>query len=249
MLSVDRQGSVAVIALRHGTTNALSMALVTELGAVLDLLEVDSGVTGVVLTGSNEKFFSIGWDIPGLFGLPRHEFEHFFAAFERLCLRLYTLSRPTVAAVTGHAIAGGCILTLCCDYRFIAGGRKLMGVNEIRLGVPVPYLADCLLRDIVGGHTAREMMDEGGFYDPQQSLGMGLVDRILPVGEVVERAVEKAGAIGAWPRQAFALVKRNRVEEVEGRVLARQAEKRRQFMDCWFSEDARKRLQEAMAKF
>jgi enoyl-CoA hydratase/carnithine racemase len=249
MVTVDKRGDVAVVALDHGTTNPIGIELIAELSAAVDRLEGDASVAGLVLSSSNEKFFCIGWDIPGLFGLARNDFERFFDDFERACLKLYAFPRPTVAALTGHATAGGCILATCCDYRFIAEGRKLMGLNEIRLGVPVPYFADCILRDIVGAHAAREMMEEGGFYDPQQSLRMGLVDRILPVGEVIEHAVEKAGAVGASPRGAFAEIKGNRVEEVQARAAARRDEKRRLFLDCWFSQDARRLLKEAMAKF
>lgn len=76
-------------------------------------------------------------------------------------LALYTLPKPVVAAITGHAIAGGCILALCCDYRFISEGRKLMGLNEVKLGVPVPYLADRVLHALVGTRYAREIIESG----------------------------------------------------------------------------------------
>jgi len=166
-----------------------------------------------------------------------------------VCLSLYTLPKPTVAALTGHAVAGGCILALCCDYRFIAEGKKLMGLNEIKLSVPVPYLADCALQSIVGTRYARDMMDTGEFYGPADSLRMGLVDEVLPVEDVMARAVEKAGLLGACPRQAYALIKQNRVEQVEQRVLAEREEKERLFVDCWYSDEARRRLKEAIEKF
>jgi enoyl-CoA hydratase/carnithine racemase len=124
-----------------------------------------------------------------------------------------------------------------------------MGLNEIRLGVPVPYLADCALRYIVGARKAREIMDAGEFYDPATSLRMCLVDEVFLVGDVVTRSVEKAKMVGAWPREAFAVIKRNRVEEIENRVLAQWKEKERMFVDCWFSDVARKRLREAIEKF
>jgi enoyl-CoA hydratase/carnithine racemase len=166
-----------------------------------------------------------------------------------VCLRLYTFPKPTVAAITGHAVAGGCILALCCDYRLIAEGKKLMGLNEIKLGVPVPYLADCVLQGIVGTRCARDMMDTGEFYVPADALRMGLVDAVFPVGDVLPKAVEKARLLGAWPPPAFALIKRNRVEQIEQRVMARREEKERLFVDCWYSEEARQRLKEAIEKF
>ena len=166
-----------------------------------------------------------------------------------MCLSLYTLPKPTVAAITGHAVAGGCILALCCDYRFIAEGKRLMGLNEIKLGVPVPYLADCVLQSIVGTRNARDMMDTGDFYAPADLARLGLVDEVLPAGDVMPKAIEKAQRLGAWPSPAFALIKRNRVEQIEQRVLARREEKERLFVDGWYSDEARRRLKEATEKF
>jgi enoyl-CoA hydratase/carnithine racemase len=247
-LSVDYRDTVAVVQLSRGVTNAVDRELVHELGALFESVESDLSTSALVL-GGNATFFSIGFDIPRLFELPRQDFETFFSEFNRVCLDLYRLPKPTVAAITGHAVAGGCILALCCDYRFIAEGKKLMGLNEIKLGVPVPYLADCILRDIVGTRYAREIMDTGEFYGPADLLRMGLVDEVLPGDSVMTRAVEKAGLLGAWPRQALALIKRNRVEQVEQRVLAHREEKERLFVDCWYSAEARQRLREAMGKF
>jgi enoyl-CoA hydratase/carnithine racemase len=206
-------------------------------------------VQGLVLASSNDKFFSIGFDIPQLFELSREDFRVFYQALNRVCLDLYTLPRPTVAAITGHAIAGGCILTLCCDYRFMTEGRKLMGLNEIRLGVPVPYPADCILRHLVGLRNAREVMGSGEFYQPEELFQIGLVDQVLPLGQVLPKSVEKARFLGGMPREAFAMIKRNRVEMVEAEILARLEEKERFFMECWYSDEARGRLREAMEKF
>ncbi len=248
-ISVDYQDTVAIVKLNRGVMNVLDMELVKELGELLERIGHDSSVSALVLGSSNDKFLSIGFDIPRLFELPRKDFSTFFSEFNRVCLSLYTLSKPTIAAITGHAVAGGCILALCCDYRFIAEGKKLMGLNEIKLGVPVPYLVDCVLRYTVGTRYAREIMDTGEFYGPADSLRMGLVDEVLPGGEVMARAVERAGLLGAWPREAFALIKRNRVEDIEQRVLARREEKERLFVDCWYSDEARQRLTNAIEKF
>lgn len=246
---VEYRDAVAVAKLNRGVTNALDPELVNELGEVLRTIEQDSGVNGLVLASASDKFFSIGFDLPKLFEFPRPEFEKFFGLFNRVCLSLYTLSKPTVAAITGHATAGGCILALCCDYRFIAAGRKLMGLNEIKLGVPIPCLPDSILRYVVGVRNARDIIDSGEFYESAACLKMGLVDEVLPIEEVLTRAVEKARSVGSSPREAFALTKRSRVEEVERRVLTDSEEQDRVFLDCWYSAEARRRLRETIKKF
>jgi len=249
MIRVEHHGEVAIVKLDRGVTNTIDLQLVEELSETLQGVTHDPGVHSLVLGSSNERFFSIGFDIPQLFGLARQDFKFFYQTFNRVCMDLYTLPKPTIAAITGHAIAGGCILALCCDYRFIAQGRKLMGLNEIRLGVPVPYLADCVLRHIVGVRYARDIMDIGEFYQPEESLQMGIVDQVLPLEQVLPKSVEKARLLGGLPQEAFAMIKQNRIERVEAQVLTRLEEKERFFVDRWYSDEARERLREAMEKF
>ncbi len=249
MISTNYHNRVAVLTLDRGVTNALNLELLRELADSLRELKQNPDVNGVVLTSSNRKFFSIGFDLPQLIGLERKDFEIFYRAFNGVCLDLYTLPKPTVAAITGHAIAGGCILALCCDYRFCAEGRVLMGLNEIKLGVPVPYLADCILRQIVGDSNAREIVYTGEFYHADDSYRMGLVDRIVPPENVVREAVGRADSLGRLPGNAFAAIKRNRVETVEARVRSELEERVRLFMECWVSEEARMLLREATEKF
>ena len=204
---------------------------------------------GLVLGSSNEKFFSIGFDLPELFDLNRDDFRDFFRLFNQVCLNLYTLPKPTVAAITGHATAGGCILALCCDYRFIAEGRKLMGLNEVKLGAPVPYLADRLLHALAGVRYARDMMESGEFYPPEEMLGMGVVDDVLPMKEVDEKAIAQVEKLGSMPGSGYGIIKQNRVEVITADVLAQEADKEQYFIECWYSEETREQLRAALEKF
>jgi enoyl-CoA hydratase/carnithine racemase len=131
----------------------------------------------------------------------------------------------------------------------IAAGRKLMGLNEVKLGVPVPYLIDCVLRDLVGVRYAREILEMGEFYPPQELLRLGMVDEVCAVEDVLAQAIRKAEQVGAIPPLAHEAIKRNRVERVAGEVLAKWEERRRQFVKCWYSEEARERLRAAMDRF
>ena len=243
----DRDGA-CVLRLNRGAANPINLDLVTRLSDHLERLRDEPGVRGVVLTGS-EKFFSIGFDIPALYDLPRSAFRTFFRAFNRVSLDLYTFPRPTVAAVTGHATAGGCILALCCDYRLVAGGRKLMGLNEIKLGVPIPYLSDCILKQVVGVRHARTITEGGGFFPPEEALEMGLVDEIHDLEAVMPRAEERVRALGAEVPEAFDLIKRSRTDPVSDLVERNQEAWERSFLDCWYSDAARARLEEALEKF
>jgi enoyl-CoA hydratase/carnithine racemase len=249
MITLDYQDKVMIVNLNRGVINALNLEFVNRLSEVFEKAKNDPNVHGLVLVSSNEKFFCIGFDIPGLYELDQEDFTCFYRAFNNMCLELYTLPKPTTAAITGHATAGGCILALCCDYRLIAGGKKLMGLNEIKLGVPVPYLADRILQSIVGDRYARDTMASGDFYRPEQSLKMGMVDQVLPLEQVLSQAVEKSKLLGSMNQQAYKLIKRNRVETIEAQFLACREEKEKSFLQCWYSHQARLQLKAAIEKF
>ena len=248
MISVERQDQVAILKLSRDVSNALNLELMTKLAEALEEVRRDPEVRGMVLASANDKIFSLGFDIPWLYECNREEVGRFFRFFNRTCLELYTVPKPAIAAITGHAIAGGSILALCCDYRHIAEGRKLMGLNEIKLGVPVPYLPDCIARQLLGVNKAREVLETGDFHAAEDLLRMGMVDRVLPLQSVLPKSVEKAKQLGSTP-PAFAVIKQNRVESIEARVREHGEAKARAFLDCWFSPDTRERLREAIKKF
>lgn len=248
-VSVDREGMVSIVRLTRGVTNALNPECIRDLIEALRSVRRDEGVSSIVLTSANTKFFSIGLDIPDLFDLSRKDFRRFYHDFNQVCLDLYTMPKPTVAAITGHAIAAGCILALCCDYRFIAEGRKLMGLNEVKIGVPVPYLGDCVTRDLIGVRYARGVIEGGEFYQPEAAREMGLIDEIVPLDRVLDAATEKAEVLGSLCPGAFPMIKRNRVEAIQQEFLLRRKEKAQVFIDQWYSPDARKLLKQAMEKF
>ena len=248
-ITVDYQDQSAILSFNEGPTNPLNLNLVTEFTGLLSTLKTNPNVHSLVLTSVSDKFFSIGFDIPAFYDLPTKEFTTIYRAFNRLCLDLYTFPKPTVAALKGHAIAGGTILALCCDYRFIAVGHKLMGLNEIKLGVPVPYLADLILQQVVGSRIARQMVESGELYPSVELADLGLVDGVLLLDQVFPRAIEKANSLGSLPQDAYALIKNNRVEVVVRQFNQYRNEKENQFINRWYSPAARELLKAAIEKF
>ncbi|MFC2088188.1 enoyl-CoA hydratase/isomerase family protein [Calditrichota bacterium] len=249
MINIKIQNEVAIFKLKRGITNAINKDLIVELAAQLDNIKLDSKVKSLILTSHNDKFFSIGFDIPELLKYSKVEFSEFFHSFNQLCMQLYTFPKPTFAAITGHATAGGCILAICCDYRYIADGRKFMGLNEIKLGVPLPYPTYIILKELVGARFSRDISDSGDFYLPEKLLEMGMVDDILPAHQVISTAIDKAKIMSSYPSNGFELIKKDRVEMVEQQINQKLTEKEKIFVDQWYSDDVRKTLKEAAKKF
>ena len=248
-IQIERPHGILVLKLDRGVTNPLNLVLVQELSGVLQEARDDSDVRGLVLTSAAAKFFSIGFDLPELIELGREDFAVFYRAFNRLSMDLYSLPKPTAAAITGHAVAGGCILALCCDQRFIADGHKLMGVNEVKLGVPVPYPGDCIIRSLLSPRNSRQILLGGEFYEPGDLLEMEIVDEVLPPEGVLQVSIDRVRSLGALPACPFRVTKHNRVEPVVAEIETHLAEKEESFMELWFSEEAQNLLREATKKF
>lgn len=245
----ELRGKVVLLKLNRSVTNSINLKLIHDLSGHVKMVKDDKDIAGVVLTSTNDKFFSIGFDIPELIELNEKDFREFYHAFNQLCIDLYTFPKTAAAAITGHAVAGGCILTLCCDYRFIAEGKKLMGLNEIKLGVPLPYPADRILRQIVDDRAARRILDTGDFFPPEETVAMGLVDEVLPLEQVVKKAVETVEAIQSCSLDAFTVIKCNRIEKVEAEIQANLAVKEKIFIEMWYNDETRKKLKAALEKF
>ena len=248
MQTVTRQfqDHVAILRLNSGPLNPIGVGLVDDLSRALT--EIKGTARGMVLCGG-EQFFSAGLDLPELLRLDRPAMGDFFDKLNRLCLELFTLPCPTLCALSGHAVAGGNVLALTCDYRYAASGEKKIGLNEVKLGVPVPYLADLMLRHTVGDRYATQMIFSGEFMTFADAKIIGLVDVVGPAEELETFAMERMSRLAAHPGEAFAAAKANKVAAIE-RSYAQHADlKNAQFLDCWFSAAAQHNLREASTKF
>ncbi|MCP3929796.1 MAG: enoyl-CoA hydratase/isomerase family protein, partial [Bacteroidetes bacterium] len=226
--------------------NAVNPDLIKDLAITLET--VQKNFRGMVLAG-NTNFFVIGFDVPTLLKLDRPGMVDFFQRFNQLTLDLYTLTLPTACAITGHAIGGGNILALTGDYRFMVEGKKRIGLNEIQLGVPVPYLADLILRQIVGDRTATEMLYTGVMMPAVDALEVGLVDEVATEEELEQKAIQKIANIAKFSCEGFAAIKANRTDSIRAAYKAGFEKKNAKFIECWFSEKVQEHLCKAAEKF
>ena len=245
-IKVEGRENVAVLRFDNGVTNPVSAEFVDDLSA--SLKRVKNEFRGLVLTGG-AKFFSIGLNVPELIKLERPEMTDFWYRFNQVNFDLYTLPLPTACVLAGHAPGAGTIFALACDFRFAATGRKLIGLNEVQLGIPVPYLAGLMLRQIVGNQAAIEMLYRGKLVDPGKALEIGLIDEVLDEDKVEKRAVEKTAEVAAMPQPALVAVKANRVEDIRLKFGKNIKEQHEIFLDCWFSKPTQERLAKVAEKF
>jgi enoyl-CoA hydratase/carnithine racemase len=174
----ERQGALAVLRLDKARGNAIDEALVDELLRACAEMEADDGVRGVLLASANPKLFCPGLDLVGLIEFDRPHLERFMHAFGRMLVSLFGLRKPMVAAVSGHAVAGGCILALTADWRVLRRGGVSIGLNEVKVGVPLPLSVSALLRATVPpGSLSRAALLGRNFAD-DEALAAGLADEL-----------------------------------------------------------------------
>ncbi len=243
---IEPQEDIAVLRLNNGVTNAISPELVNDLHTALQRVKTE--FNGMVLAGG-DKFFCIGLDLPGLLQLGRAEMIEFYGMLNQAVLDLYTLPMPTACAIAGHATAGGAVLALATDFRFVAKGHKLIGFNEVKIGLPVPGLADLILRQMIGDRHATDLIFNGEFLEPEQAHKIGLVDGVLSIEEVEKEACAKIAELAELPPGGLALVKKHRVDDVRSRYEKMRVSEADGFLDCWFKPSVQALLAEVATKF
>lgn len=221
--------------MRHGPANALDPVLVARLGASLD--EAEASGRPLVLTG-NGRFFSAGLDLAAL-PEDRDAMGAFVDAFDELVRRLFLFPCPTVAAVNGHAVAGGAILATACDVRIGATGGYRIGVSEVQLGVIFPAAAFEVLRAAIPPERSAEVLLRGRLTGPEDALANGFLHELAEPEALAARAAERAEELGALPRAAYAHTKRELRGGFAERASRLAAEKREGFLDTWFSQESR----------
>ena len=196
---------VAVLTLnRPGKKNAIGLRMVEEMHAALALLERDPAAGALVVAGAGGKVFAAGADIAEL--RERTPEDAARAVHQGLFSRIEALRVPTVAAVTGWALGGGCELALACDLR-VAGESARLGQPETGLGILPGAGGTQRLPRIVGLGRAKEIVLTGRILDAAEAERIGLVNRVVPDGEVLAAAREVAALRASKGRTAQALAK------------------------------------------
>jgi enoyl-CoA hydratase len=197
---------VAVLRLAHGPVNAMDIELCRAVAERFRHLAADPA-RAVVVTGTG-RTFSAGVDLKRYVGGGAPYVERFLPALCEMFHAVFELAKPVVAALNGHAIAGGCVLAACTDTTLMAEGGGRVGVPEIRVGVPLPRIAIEVLRHAIGDVATRRLVVGAQTYGPVDAQGIGLVDRVVPAGELLAQAVGAARAMAVdVPPDTFAMTK------------------------------------------
>ena len=206
MIETNDRDGVAIVKMVHGKANALDIELCEAIAAQFEALRA-SPARAVIVTGTG-RMFSAGVDLVRLGEGGAPYVRRFLPALRLLYDTVFNYPKPVVAAVNGHAIAGGCVLVCCADKRIAAreGGR--IGVTELLVGVPFPALAFDVMRFGTGPQYFADGVLSGATFLPEVALTRGLVDEIVEPSSLMDRAMAAAQALAALSPPAFAATKR-----------------------------------------
>jgi enoyl-CoA hydratase len=213
MIERERQGPVEILRLSHGKASALDLEFCEAITAGLRDIE-GSDAEALVITGTG-SIFSAGVDLYRLTDGGDSYIARYFPALIDTLMQLFTFAKPLVAAVNGHAIAGGCLIAACADVRLMSGGK--IGVPELHVGVPFPAAALEILTYAAGTH-ARELAMRGANVDPDAARAIGLIDRVVEPDQLLPAAIDVATHLASIPPDTFALTKRQMRAETVGRI-------------------------------
>lgn len=181
--------------------NALSAEMFQELMTILDELEKDDEVAVVIITGAGGKAFIAGGDIKLMVDVSVQWARDFALLAQNVLNRIESLSKPVIAAINGYALGGGCELAMACDIRIAADSARI-GQPEVKIGIIPGFAGTQRLARLVGKGKAKELIFTGDMIDAEEACRIGLVNKVVPAGDLLSEAQEMATTIASRSRTA-----------------------------------------------
>jgi len=227
-----------LITLNRNKSNALNREMITELNDMLHNIANDANIGGAIITG-REHFFSAGLDLIELYGYNEEEIRSFWLLFLEFTANITAFKKPLVAAINGHAPAGGCVIALACDGRVMAEGKYIIGLNEVPVGIIVPDSIFKLYAFWLGSAHACRSLLEGKLFSPEEALTIGLVDELVNPDSIMTAAERRIRKYMAFEPNTWQQSKLNIRKELIAGMSADQSQTLDMMITQWWSPATR----------
>lgn len=231
----------AIITINRPKVNALNDRLIAELTAAFQNAQSNDYINAVILTGEG-SFFSFGFDVPEFMSYPKSSFESYVINYSRLIKEIFMFPKPVIAALNGHAIAGGCVLALACDYRVMVSDKAKIALNEMTFGSSLFSCVTETLQYAVGHKNSEEIIYSGKMHSAQEALSLDFIDKIAHEDQFFQVVSEVAQNFAGNDKSAFASIKKMLKQETLNRIESRERETISEFVDIWYSKSTREQL-------
>jgi len=244
MIESSEKDGVAILVLAHGKANAMDLELCQAVRECFEQLK-SAPARAVVLTG-RDNIFSAGVDLVRASSGPEY-LRKFLPALNAMFEAVFYFPKPVVAALNGHAIAGGCILACCADRRLMARAAGRIGVSELRVGVPFPALAFEVMRFVTTPTLFPQAIYGGETYSPEEGAARGWVEVVEPT-QLMARSLAEAQALAALPAAVFAVTKRQMRLSVNARLARAGRALDAAVAALWTAPETRERICDYVAR-
>ena len=228
--------NVTVVQFDHGPVSALDLEFTLAIRA--ELAELSDLGAALVLTGTG-KAFCAGVDLHRILEGGTDYADQFVPALDGLFVDLFAYRRPIVAAVNGHAIAGGAVIASCADHRLMAEGRARIGFTELLLGVAFPASALIAARYATGDVGVADLLYTGATLVPAEAHVRGLIDEVVPEADLLDRAIAKAEQLASIPATAFTHTKRSLRDRFWTELETTGPQRDAEMLEVWKSPETR----------
>jgi enoyl-CoA hydratase len=240
MIEVDDRQGVTILRLRHGRANALDVDLCQALLAFFE--KAGRGPSKSVVITAEGGIFSAGVDLLRVLEGGASYIRQLLPALHELCETAFGFPHPLVAAINGHAFAGGCIVACMADYRVMAKGTGRIGVPELLVGVPFPPAPLEIMRFVLPSQHLTRVMVGGTTHEADEARTFGLVDEVAAPGEMLDKAVVAAQRLGAIHPATFSLTKAQLRAPALERMRAGLDQVQQQIEEVWTTPEALQRI-------
>lgn len=241
LIITQHRDGIVEIGLNRAPVNALSPEFLMAFAGLLDDLAIDKDVRAVVLS-SAFKVFSAGVDLKEALNFDQSDQNALVNGLNIGFLRLFEFPKPTVAAITGPAIAGGLFFVLASDFR-VSSPKAKFGLAEIRVGVDFPVVPLEIARATLTPNDLRRLMLSGQPITADAAASSGIVDIIAPDDDVLDRAIDMARELATSPSQTYAAVKRQIRGDVIDRINAAMTASANAPKEAWFTSETKAAMQ------
>ena len=242
MIKSDINGDIGIISIDRPPVNAINPELVSSLSQALNSFKSNDKINGVILQG-RDGIFSAGLDITHLFPKDREYIDSFWKDFSTILLNMFSFPKPLYSSISGHCPAGGTVMVIMSDYRIMSKGKYVIGLNEVDVGLTVPYGIGMVFQYVMGNRNAEELLLKAKLISPDEALRVGLVDELCPPETLLDTTLERIAVASDLYSPQQTKTKQILREQTLNIVQQNFDRDAQLILDSWFSESGQQRLE------